>query len=65
MRQTIAQMRAVARCLGITLHDLIRRRASRTSMVACSDDGTVTIRPKVYCSRELPFHNEVYGTRKS
>lgn len=65
MSQTISQMRNIASCLGITLHDLIRRRASRSSMVACSDDGTVTIRPRVLCKRDLPVHNEVYGTRKS
>lgn len=54
MSQTLRQMRILAADMGITLAELIRRRASKTTLLACADDtGQVHMRPRVYCEPEL------------
>lgn len=66
MGQTLKQLRLLAAGMGITLHELIRRRASKSEAVATVDQtGTIRFRPRVLCSRELGGWSPVYGTAKS
>lgn len=52
--QTIRQMKILARDMNISIHELHRRRASKSEAMAYADvDGTVQLRPRVLCSRDL------------
>lgn len=63
MGQTLRQMRRLASGLGITLAELIRRRASRSQMAAYVDDsGTVRIKPRMYVDTDLPGWRPVFRT---
>lgn len=54
MRQTLKHIRLLAAHMGITAHELHRRRALKSQAEAVSDEiGTVTLRPRVHCRREL------------
>lgn len=56
MSQTIRQMRAIAAGMGITFHELVRRRFQRESRnyEAVEQDGVIRIKPRGYCKADLP-----------
>lgn len=61
--QTISQMRVLARDMGVTLHELYRRRAARNPAQAFADsEAKVVLRPAVHCDRRIGRWFPVYGT---
>lgn len=63
MSQTISQMRILARDMNISIHELHRRRMSKTEALAYADgDGTVRFRPRVLCSRDLTGWRLIFRT---
>lgn len=55
MKQTIRQLRWLARDMGITVQELVRRREERDDIQACADDtGTIKFRPRLFCNPDLP-----------
>lgn len=61
--QTIAHMRILARDMNISIHELHRRRASKSEAMAYADvDGTVQLRPRVLCGRDLTGWRLIFRT---
>ena len=55
MRQTLRHLRWLARDMGISVQELLRRRAKRNEIDACVDDtGTIKFRPRLFCDPDMP-----------
>lgn len=56
MSQSIRHMRALAKGMGITFAELVRRRFERESKKfdAVEQDGVVRLKPKGYCDADIP-----------
>ena len=55
MKQTIRHLRLLARHMGISLPELLCKRAARDGMVAYVNDAReVRIRPRLYVCPDLP-----------
>lgn len=55
MKQTLKQLRLLAAHMGITAHELHKRRAKRASLSLTTDDGvTLRYRTKTLCDPTLP-----------
>ena len=53
--QTLKQLKLLAAHMGITAHELHKRRAKRAALNLDTDDGvTLRHRPSVFCSPQLP-----------